>query len=685
MCEKNKQLTAVFLLSFIFLLSLFVALQKDLTTAYATSIFPDLITTTVNLGTEPPTIDPSKASDTASVTVIEQLFIGLFDIDDNTGDVKPELATSWITSSDGTIYTFTLRSDIIWSDGNPVTAQDVRYGILRTLDPATAANYGYILYIIKNGGPYHWGDVTDPNDVGVTAVNSTTLQITTEQPAAYIPSILSMWVARPLPQWAIDTWGDNWTEPAHIVTNGAYKLAEWVHDDHIRLEKNPDYYDAANVQINRVTMWMTDTESAGQMYMDGRLDTTALWSSVPADIMASDAVKSYPIPCTYYYGFNVTKPPFDNVKVRQAFSAAIDRQGLINSQGVNSSNFPAVTFTPPGLFGHVDGYTADIGLPYDTAQARQLLADAGYPNGQGLPPVTLWYNTNSVHEATAKYVQQSWYSTLGISTTLHSTDWQDYLNRLRNGEFQIWRLGWCMDYPDAYNFLYEAIDSNRTSSNWTNSTYEGLLDQATQTQDTDARKALYKQAEEILVETDAVMIPLYYYAGKLITKPYLDRTYPVGAYDISEWRITIVQETVDQSGGSITSDNGQTTIDFPPDAFTDTVNLTYSPAYETGLDSDLSGTGNTFEISGIYSDTGQVLTTTAISFTIEVSYTAQTARSVNTTDNLGLYYKAGNSWIFEPSSSVNSGNKTITAVTNRLGLWAVLQKNYLVYLPIVLK
>jgi len=532
---KGKLIPLALILTAVALLGLLLALS--LQKAQAQGGNP--ITLNYNLGGEPLTLDPAKATDSTSITVIEQLFIGLVDVDDETGEIVPELATGWEISPNGTVYTFTLRNDVTWTDGNPVTAQDVRYGILRTLDPAMGAYPASLLYIIKNAEAYNTGQITDPNQVGVEALDSTHLRVTLEYAASHFLSIAGMWCARPMPQWAIDAHGDSWTEPRNIVTNGPYQLAEWVHNDHIILEKNPTYYDAANVQIERVRMWMVDTATAWQMYLNCELDT----ASVPSDQL--DAVRSDPIlsqqlriaprACTGYYGFSMAQAPFDNVLVRKAFIAAVNREGLINDV-LGGLPQPALTFTAPGIFGHVDGYAEGVGIPYNPTQAQQWLADAGYPNGQGLPPITLWFNTG--HETIAEYIRDDWSATLGVTVTLQSLPWGDYLSRLDQGEFQIWRLGWCADYNDAYNFLNDALASRGRYGGWTNATYESLLDQMAQETDPDARKALYKQAEEILVETDAVMMPLYYYVSAITTKPYLERTYPsFGAFDIATWRI----------------------------------------------------------------------------------------------------------------------------------------------------
>ncbi len=664
-----------------------LALALGLALAWAVSAQgSEPLTLNVNLGSDPLTLDPALATDTTSVTVIEQLFIGLVDLDDDTAEVRPELATSWTVSPDGTVYTFTLRSDVYWTDGHQVTAGDVRYGILRTLNPATHSFYVYPLFVIKNAERYNNGTITDPNQVGVMALDDTHLRITLEYPASYALSIFSLGVARPMPQWAIEAHGvPTWTLPANIVTNGAYRLTEWVHGDHILLDKNPTYYDAANVQIERVKMWMVDESTAWTMYLDGQLDTAAVPLGTSLDPVLRQEVRFQPIACTYYYGFSISQPPFNNPLVRKAFAAASNREGLVPMLG--GVNRPALTFTPPGVFGHVDGYAEGVGIPYNPTQARQWLAQAGYPNGQGLPPITLWFNTSTGHQRIAEYLRDSWYATLGVSVTLQSLPWRDYLGQLNNGQFQIWWLGWWMDYPDANNFLRDAIAPQRGAyGGWYNATYEGLLDQAAREQNPDTRKALYKQAEEILVETDAVMIPLYYYASVVAVKPYLERTFAAGgSVDYSTWRITRVTGTIGTGGGTLTSYHGDTTIQFSPGAITDTIVITHTPAYGMPPGGDLTGIGHVFDVTAVYSNTGQpAQLAPGQTYTLTVRYTdAEKGPAIEST--LALYWWDGNQWVKESSSVVDTVSNAVTATPNHFSLWAVLGETRRVYLPLILK
>lgn len=242
-----------------------------------------------------------------------------------------------------------------------------------------------------------------------------------------------MWVTRPVPRWAIEKYGDKWTEPENIVTNGPYLLTKWVHEDELILEKNPDYFDAKNVQIEKVHCVIVVDESAAMaMYEDGKLDSV----EVPLDdigrVKTNSALRKEltirPSLCTYYYGFNNKKPPFDNPLVRKAFSAAIDRKSLVRNV-LKGGQIPATTFTCPGIFGHVateDG----VGISYDPKAARKYLADAGYPKGKGLPKITLMFNTSEDNQKIAQAIQKMWKKVLGVEVNLTNLEWKVYLKTL---------------------------------------------------------------------------------------------------------------------------------------------------------------------------------------------------------------------------------------------------------------
>ncbi len=513
----------------------------------------------LNLGPADPTLDPALMSDRSHLLVVNQLFLSLVRSDEETGAPRPELATSWVMSSDATVFTFTLRSGLTWSDGNPLTAHDVRYGILRSLDPATQSPGASQLFLIQNAEEYNNGTITDPDLVGITVQDYTHLRFKLEQPAAYFPSILTSSAARPVPSWVIADHPDDWTEPQYIVTNGAYRLTDWTHDISMTLEKNPGYFDAGNVQIGRISFSMLDDETAWTMYLSGELDSAivppAQWNAAREDPILVPQLHAAPRGGTYFYGFNTAKPPYDNLLVRKAFSAAVNRQGVVDLVAGHPEAWmittvqglpEALTFTTPGIWGSVDGTAEGVGIPYDPAQARQWLAAAGYPDGIGLPPITLAFNEDPVHRDIAEYIRQNWIDNLNVTVNLSSSgSFSEYRELLCSDPPQVWRLVWIMDYYDAYDFLHDGVNivpfncGRVPFGDWTNPSYESLLSLAAQTGDLDDRASLYRQAEQILVETDVAMIPVFYLANGIATKPYLQRTYELGGYDvrIAEWYI----------------------------------------------------------------------------------------------------------------------------------------------------
>jgi oligopeptide transport system substrate-binding protein len=670
----------------------------------------DSLTLNLNLGDWPlSTLDPAKATGTASINVIEQLFIGLVDLDDETGEVNPELATSWTVSPNGTVYTFTLRSDITWSDGNPVTAQDVRYGILRTLDPATAADYAYTLYVIKNAAAYNQGTITDPNQVGVTAVNTTTLRVTLEEPGTYALSILSMWIACPMPQWAIEAHGvPTWTEQANIVTNGPYQLTEWVHDDHILLDKNPTYYDAANVQIERVKMWMVDQYTAWQMYLDGQLDTAEVPLGTARNPVLRQEVHKQIDDCTYYYGIVNNKPPLDDVRVRKAFAMSVDKQSLVDNV-LGTGQTPADHFAPPGNFGAPE--LGSVGLGYNPAAARAQLQDYLDDHGMTLDDfnalgITLMHNTSTGHARIAAAIQQNWADNLGVTVTVEHQPWGDYLNIIGkttplDNAPHIFRLGWCGDYPDENNWVYEVFHNeagaNRlrrgclddVCSQQVPAEFEQVTEQAKGEPNPTTRKDLYLQAESLLAEDEAAYIPLYFYGSFVATKPYLERTYPVFAgYDIATWRITRVSDVIDPGGGDLTSDDGNTTVEIPAGAITDTVVITHTPATGTPPGGNLAGIGHVFDVTAVYSDTGQsAQIASGHTCTITAQYT-DTEIGPAIEDTMGLYWwdEGASQWSQQGiTSSVNITDNLVTAQVDHFSLFAVLGETFRVYLPLILR
>jgi len=537
---------------------------------------PDIVTLNMNLGGDPPTADPSLATDTTSVLLIEQLFLGLTDFDDETMEVIPELATEWSVSEDGLVWTFKMRDDVPWVRWDPgtksvveekdeegnvrmVNAHDVVYGVKRTLNPETASDYAYVLYIIKGGEALNTAEEVTPellDGVGVRAVDDFTVEFTLETPAGYFPGIATMWIARPMPQWAIEAKGEHWVEPGFIVTNGAYVMTEWLHHNRLTMIRNPfwpGWKEPGKGNIERIEFVMiTEMSTAFAMYEGNELDLS--WVPLPhmdrvkADPVLSKELYIAPRLCTEYYGFTMTKPPVDNVLVRKALSAAIDRRTLIESV-LKGEQLPAHSFAPRGIFGNVADDPTIGGWMLDYEQGKELakkwMAEAGYPDGEGLD-IALMHNVSEGLAEIAQAIQGMWREVFPEANfTIESQEWKVYLQTLQKDTPieempHVWRLGWCADYADQNNWVHEVFNAeggaNRPRA--TSTRFEELTKQAKIETDPEKRKELYREAERLLVEEEARIAPLFYYTRVVVNKPWLTRTYQaLGGEHLDRWSI----------------------------------------------------------------------------------------------------------------------------------------------------
>ncbi len=533
-----------------------------------------------NFGTEPPTIDPSLATDTTSVDIVSNIFMGLTRPDPVTGEVMPYLATDWEVSEDGTVYTFNMRDDIPWvnydpttgewtqvadDEGNPlfVTANDVVYGVKRTIDPETASDYSYVLYNIANAQEVNSAEEgVTLDDVGVEALDDLTVQFTLNSPASYFPSIAGMWVANAQPQWAIEEWANKWTEAGLIVTNGPLGLEEWIHGGNLNLIKNPLWPDADVVQIERLEgVMITEASTSFAMYENNELDTAGVPQTeidrVKSDPVLGPELVNAPDPCTYYYGFTNNKPPFDDIRVRTAFVQSIDRQSLIDNV-TKGGQEPATSFAPPGIFGAPEPGT--VGLPSDAAAAQAAFQEYLDETGQTVEDfdalgVTLMHNTSEGHANIAAAIQQMWKDTLGVDIKVENQEWKVYLDTIQNdtplAEMpHIWRLGWCADYADENNWIHEVFNADAGANRLrrgcvddvctqveTNE-FDDLTVQAAQETDPAKRVELYAQAEQMLAADEVAYAPIYHYTVVQTVKPWLTRNFPpVGGNDFFTWTI----------------------------------------------------------------------------------------------------------------------------------------------------
>jgi oligopeptide transport system substrate-binding protein len=535
----------------------------------------DRVRVDVVVGTEPPSLDPALATDSTSIFFIRQMFLGLAGFDEN-ANVIPSLATDWGVSDDGLTWTFNMRNDINWvhRDPNtgefeelgPVTAQDVVYGVLRTLDPNSASDYAYVLYVIAGAEEFNTASpgAEDFEDikaaVGVSAPDDTTVEFTLKEPAAYFPSIAAMWVTFPQPQAVIDEFGDNWTEAGLIVTNGPYTLREWSHGAEVWIEKNPLYVDADGVQIELFggpIIQEASTQMA--MYENNEIDIMADpgWGPplpdldrIKADAQLSQELLIAPRLCTYYYGFVTTKPPFDDVRVRKAFSAAMDRQSLIDNV-LKGEQKPAHSFAPPGIFGNVasdfdvGGWMVEENYADQLAQAQAWLAEAGYPDGEGLD-VMLMHNTSESHAQIAQAIQAMWAEAFPkANIAIENQEWAVYLKTVLpeapdEEKPNIYRMGWCADYPDSNNWMNEVFNSKSSmnSTKFQSDEYDALVEEAAFEPDPAKREEMYRQAETIFIDENAAIAPIYYYTYVRMYKPWITPVIsPVTGDPVAEWKV----------------------------------------------------------------------------------------------------------------------------------------------------
>lgn len=515
-----------------------------------------------------PTLDPSLLEDSVSIQWGQELFVGLTRLNEVTNETEPGIATEWDISKDGLVYTFKLRDDVPWvkynnatgeveqvmdDEGNPrmVNANDFVYGIKRTLDPATASDYAYVNWLIVNAQEVNGGaDDAEENalygkldEVGVKAVDDFTVEITLKEPAAFYPAIASMWINAAQPQWLIEEKGDRWIESGVIQSYGPYALKDWTHDVSITIIANPFWPGSDSIpkpSIKYVHSDFLDQSAQFANYEAGLIDVSDVplpeVDRIKADPTLSAEFTTPPIQCTYYYGFNVTKPPFDDVNVRKAFSYAVDRTLLVENV-TKGGQEPARWFSRPGLVAALDAGT-DFGPPVsaDLDQAKQFLAESSFGSVDKLPEVNLVMNQVESHVKIGEAVQQMWKENLGVDVNLVTQEWKVYLETLDEDPPQIWRLGWCSDYPDASNFLKDVFrsDSGNNHTRWGNDEYDKLVDEAARETDLAKRKELYTKAEQILIEDESVIVPLYWYTRMELTKPYITRTNGAGGQELFE-------------------------------------------------------------------------------------------------------------------------------------------------------
>ncbi|RWP77327.1 peptide ABC transporter substrate-binding protein [Mesorhizobium sp.] len=469
-------------------------------------------------------VDPHKTSTVYEANVLRDLFQGLV-MQDQKANVIPGAAESWTVSDDGTVYTFKLRKDGVWSDGSPVTADDFVYSFQRLEDPATGAEYASMLYPVKNAEEVNTKKAK-PDEMGVKAIDASTLEVTLKAPTPYFLEMLTHQAAYPVNKASIEKLGADWIKPGNLVSNGAFTLAEWVPNDHIKLVKNPKFWDAATVKIDTVNVIPTeDRSSAMKRFEAGELDS---YDDLPTEQLADlkakfgDQIRVGPYLGTYYYAIKTDKAPWDNVELRNAISMAIDRDFIAEKVWQNSM-LPGYSMVPPGI----EGYTPAMAKYAEMSQidredeAKKVLEKLGYTPENPLK-MEIRYNTSENHKNTAVAIQEQ-LKPLGIEITLLNTDTKTHYSFLeQKGDYDVARAAWIADYKDPETFL--GITRKASGNNYSvynSPKYEEAMDKAAAAggKPEERMKELAK-AERILVD-EVGNIPLLYYSYHDIVSPKL--------------------------------------------------------------------------------------------------------------------------------------------------------------------
>jgi len=459
-------------------------------------------------------LDPHLAESLGDIQVLSALFEGLVGEDPRTLAPVPGVATRWSVSADGLVYSFHLRPDARWSDGRPIVAEDFVLSVRRALTPALGAPSAELLYPVLNAEAYHKARLDDFSQVGINAVDTHTLRVALEYPAAHFLSLLSHPVWYPVPHHAIaahgsaGTRGNRWaSSPATFVGNGPFVLKDWRRGQVIVAEANPHYWDAATVKLRAVHFHPFDSvDSAERAYRAGQLHVIDTLPAGRVEAWRNEhpgQLRADPFLDIYFYRINTARPVLSDVRIRRALSLAIDREQLVASL-LKGGQRAATAFVPPGA----GGYEPPAVLRHDPAAARALLAEAGYPDGQGLPIFDLLYNTSENHRRIAEALQQQWRA-VGIQTRLVNQEFATLLDARRTGDFQLLRSGWVADYDDPISFLaLFTKDSTQNFTGWSDPAYDRALYEAARTPDRAARHALLRSAETRLLEA-APILPLY--------------------------------------------------------------------------------------------------------------------------------------------------------------------------------
>ena len=477
-------------------------------------------------GDEPKSVDPQITTGSPESNIILSLFEGLVRKDHASLEPKPAVAESWRISEDGTVYTFNLRKSAKWSNGEPLTAQDFVKSWKRALTPTLANEYAYMMFYVKNAEAYYKGEITNFDEVGVSAVGDHTLVVTLNYPAQFFLQLLDHHSYYPVhiptiaKHGALDDPNSRWVLPENFVGNGPFTLKRWEINSVLEVVKSETYWDKDNIHLQAVQFLpIEDKQAEERAFRSGRVHVT---NTPQLDIEKisvykekyPEQIRITPTYTSYYYEFNVNKKPFNDARVRKAFAYAIDRELLVNRVS-KGGEVPAYSLIPHDP----QGYSPKQYFEFDVEKAQALLAEAGYPNGEGFPVMSLLYNTNDNHRKVALAVQQMLKSNLNVDIQLENKEWKVYIDAKKNLHHDIARAGWLADYLDASNFFDILLSySGNNNTGWVNSVYDQLMADVTKESDSQKRFALFEQANQLLAE-EMPVIPIYYYADINLVHP----------------------------------------------------------------------------------------------------------------------------------------------------------------------
>lgn len=478
-----------------------------------------------NNGSEVQSLDPHKIEGVPESNISRDLFEGLI-ISDVEGKPSPGVAEKW-DNKDFKVWTFHLRKDAKWSDGSPVTAQDFVYSWQRLADPNTASPYAsYLQY----GHIVNIDDIVagkkPVTDLGVKALDDHTFEVTLSEPVPYFYKLLVHSSVSPVPKAVVEKFGDKWTQPANIVSNGAYKLKDWVVNERIVLERNPQYWDNAKTVINQVTYLPISSEVTDvNRYRSGEIDMT--YNNMPIELFQKlkkeipNEVHVDPYLCTYYYEINNQKAPFTDVRVRTALKLALDRDIIVNKVK-NQGDLPAYSFTPPYTDGAKLVEPEWFGWTQEkrNEEAKKLLAEAGYTADKPLT-FNLLYNTSDLHKKLAIAAASIWKKNLGVNVKLENQEWKTFLDTRHQGNYDVSRAAWCADYNEPTSFLNMVLsDSSNNTTHYKSPAFDKIIADTLNAQDDAQRAEFYAQAEQQL-DKDSAIVPVFYYVNARLVKPWV--------------------------------------------------------------------------------------------------------------------------------------------------------------------